>query len=312
MVRSHSYGGDKSDDAMLMQIVSRIRQKAAFATLHLDDRPVAWGLGVAERGYMGLYDIVVAPDLRGIGLGRRVVGSLIAWGCREGAHSAYLQVRAENEIAGSLYSALGFERRLRIHPPPHAGRRLTGKSRHQRAEHDQPAGERERERRIGVAARDQQQRRQHRRRVGGDAEKTDVAALHADIPHIKRCADRADSERRDASHCVVGFGQTVVSNSEVADRGSEAMVARQKPATASVGTSPEAARQHRIGGPHESRHEGAEVDRAGTPARASKAPRPAISTTTPAKPRNAPIRCARRRCSPGSSEENSTMRSGQR
>jgi len=106
---SHSYGGDKSDDAMLTQIVSRIRQKAAFATLLLDERPVAWGLGVAERGYVGLYDIVVAPDLRGIGLGRRVVGSLIAWGCREGAHSAYLQVRAENEIAGSLYSALGFD-----------------------------------------------------------------------------------------------------------------------------------------------------------------------------------------------------------
>jgi ribosomal protein S18 acetylase RimI-like enzyme len=106
---SQSYGGDKADDAMLAQIVARIRQKAAFATLLLDDRPVAWGLGVAERGYVGLYDIVVAPDLRGIGLGRRVVGSLISWGCREGAHSAYLQVRAENEIAGSLYSTLGFE-----------------------------------------------------------------------------------------------------------------------------------------------------------------------------------------------------------
>ena len=60
---------------------------------------MAWGLGVVERGYVGLYDIVVAPDLRGIGLGRRVVTSLMAWGCREGAHSAYLQVREENEIA---------------------------------------------------------------------------------------------------------------------------------------------------------------------------------------------------------------------
>ena len=53
--------------------MSRIRQKAAFATPHLDERQVAWGLGVAERGYVGLYDIVVAPDLRGIGLGRRIV-----------------------------------------------------------------------------------------------------------------------------------------------------------------------------------------------------------------------------------------------
>jgi N-acetylglutamate synthase len=106
---SHSYGGDKADDETLLKIVSRIRQTSAFATLSLDDRPVAWGLGVAERGYVGLYDIVVAPDLRGIGLGRRVVASLIAWGCGEGAHTAYLQVREENEIARSLYGALGFQ-----------------------------------------------------------------------------------------------------------------------------------------------------------------------------------------------------------
>jgi len=104
-----SYGGDKADDAILMQIVSRIRAKAAFATLSLDEKPVAWGFAVVERGYVGLYDIVVAPDLRGIGLGRRVVSSLMAWGCREGAHSAYLQVREENEVALSLYKALGFE-----------------------------------------------------------------------------------------------------------------------------------------------------------------------------------------------------------
>jgi N-acetylglutamate synthase len=104
-----SYGGDKADDATLMKIVSRIHQKAAFATLHLDDKPVAWGLGVIERGYVGLYDIVVAPDLRGIGLGRRVVTSLMSWGCQEGAHTAYLQVREENEIAISLYGALGFQ-----------------------------------------------------------------------------------------------------------------------------------------------------------------------------------------------------------
>ena len=59
---SEAYGGDKADEASLMGIVSRIRQKAAFATLNLDDRPVAWGLGVVERGYIGLYDIVQKLD----------------------------------------------------------------------------------------------------------------------------------------------------------------------------------------------------------------------------------------------------------
>ncbi|MGO4706952.1 GNAT family N-acetyltransferase [Microvirga sp. 2MCAF38] len=105
---AHSYGGDKADEDALFEIVTRIRQTTAFATLHLDDRAVAWGLGVAERGYLGLYDIVVAPDLRGIGLGRRVVGSLIAWGRAVGAHTAYLQVREENAVALALYTGLDF------------------------------------------------------------------------------------------------------------------------------------------------------------------------------------------------------------
>ncbi|WP_230530106.1 GNAT family N-acetyltransferase [Microvirga roseola] len=119
---AESYGGDKADDSTLMQIVSRIRQKAAFATLDLDEKPVAWGLGVVERGYVGLYDIVVSPELRGIGLGRRVVSSLMAWGYQEGAHTAYLQVREENEVARSLYRSLGFGDAYRythrVMPPP--------------------------------------------------------------------------------------------------------------------------------------------------------------------------------------------------
>lgn len=105
---AQSYGGDKADDSVLIEIVSRIRQQAAFATLDLDDRHVAWGLGVVERGYVGLYDIVVAPELRGIGLGRRILTSLMAWGRDSGAHSAYLQVREDNEVARGLYTALGF------------------------------------------------------------------------------------------------------------------------------------------------------------------------------------------------------------
>jgi len=103
-----AYGGDKADRDILGMIVGRIREEAAFATLVLDDRPVAWGLGVAERGLTGLYDIVVAPDLRGLGLGRQVMRALMAWGRERGAGRAYLQVREANEVARSLYASLGF------------------------------------------------------------------------------------------------------------------------------------------------------------------------------------------------------------
>ncbi len=103
-----SYGGEKDNHAILKEIVERIRLPAAFATLELDDRAAAWGLGVAERGYLGLFDIVVRPDLRGLGLGRQIVCALTTWGRNAGATHAYLQVREDNEVARDLYRTLGF------------------------------------------------------------------------------------------------------------------------------------------------------------------------------------------------------------
>jgi ribosomal protein S18 acetylase RimI-like enzyme len=103
-----SYGGDKSDHLVLAEILARIRQSTAYATLSLDGRPSAWGLAVAERGFVGLFDIVVAPDLRGLGLGRQIVCALMAWARKQGAANAYLQVRESNTGARDLYRSLGF------------------------------------------------------------------------------------------------------------------------------------------------------------------------------------------------------------
>lgn len=103
-----AYGGDKAHPDLLMRIVSRIRQRAGFATVTLDERSVAWGLAVAERGFLGLFDIVVAPELRGLGLSRTVVNGLLGWGRVQGCHTAYLQVREANNVARDLYRSLGF------------------------------------------------------------------------------------------------------------------------------------------------------------------------------------------------------------
>lgn len=104
-----AYGGDKVNADKLGRIVRLIRQPAAFATLSVDEEDAAWGLAVAERGYVGLYDIVIAPHLRGLGLGRRLVRALLNWGREAGATRGYLQVREANEIAHQLYGSLGFE-----------------------------------------------------------------------------------------------------------------------------------------------------------------------------------------------------------
>ncbi|MBN8940353.1 MAG: GNAT family N-acetyltransferase [Rhizobiales bacterium] len=93
---------------VLAEIVSSIRVDAAFATIFIGREPVGYGLGVAERGYVGLYDLAVTPAARGQGVGARMVTSLMHWGRSKGAKSAYLQVRDANEKARALYGRLGF------------------------------------------------------------------------------------------------------------------------------------------------------------------------------------------------------------
>jgi len=80
----------------------------AFATLRRDGQAIAYGLAVAERGMVGLFDIVTLAQARRQGAGRRLVRALMAWGRDQGAVQAYLQVVDANGPARALYAGLGF------------------------------------------------------------------------------------------------------------------------------------------------------------------------------------------------------------
>jgi GNAT superfamily N-acetyltransferase len=97
------------------RIVGAISADTAFATVRDCGRPVAFGLAVADRGVLGLFDVVVAERARRRGLGRQVAAALLAWGRDKGAMGAYLQVIAANEPAMALYRGLGFEDAYRYH-----------------------------------------------------------------------------------------------------------------------------------------------------------------------------------------------------
>lgn len=101
-------GVPSARQALHDRILSGIVPQAGFLTLTLAAEPIGYGLGVLERGALGIFDIVVAPEHRRRGYGQRVTAALLAWGAHHGATSAYLQVVAANAPARALYAAQGF------------------------------------------------------------------------------------------------------------------------------------------------------------------------------------------------------------
>lgn len=73
-----------------------------------EGRIAATGLGILDRGYVGVYAIHVREDWRRRGLAEAIVRTILSEGAKQGAKKGYLQVVSENEAAKRLYEKLGF------------------------------------------------------------------------------------------------------------------------------------------------------------------------------------------------------------
>ena len=91
------------------RMLGNIIPKKCFAIIRREDQGIAYGFGVLQNKYIGLYDVVVDPSFRNQGYGRRLIFSLLAWGKQNTARKAYLQVMLNNAPALHLYSRLGFQ-----------------------------------------------------------------------------------------------------------------------------------------------------------------------------------------------------------
>ncbi|WP_408011335.1 GNAT family N-acetyltransferase [Pseudalkalibacillus sp. A8] len=98
---------EKNKDTMI-QMLSNIATKKCLVSLYKKDDVVACGLGVIERDYIGLYDIVTDIKFRNQGLGKQLILNLLKWGKGNGAKYSYLTVLLNNESALKLYSKIGF------------------------------------------------------------------------------------------------------------------------------------------------------------------------------------------------------------
>jgi ribosomal protein S18 acetylase RimI-like enzyme len=90
------------------KILSSISLPTGFAWVEESGKIVGCGLGVVEGEWLGIFDVVVAPEARRRGSGKRLTRGVMAWGHRMGAKKAYLQVMSDNAPALALYSKLGF------------------------------------------------------------------------------------------------------------------------------------------------------------------------------------------------------------
>ena len=93
----------------LKQLLLNLVPARYLASIRYQGQVVACGMGVLQDRFVGLFDIVTDADFRRQGFGRQLVRNILAWGKRNGAHTAYLQVMLNNEPALRLYSGLGFK-----------------------------------------------------------------------------------------------------------------------------------------------------------------------------------------------------------
>jgi len=100
---------DRQYHSTARQLLQLIAPAKSLAAISQGGQAVACGLGVLQDSLVGLFDIAVERRFRRQGYGRRLVESLLTWGRRQGAHTAYLQVMLNNEPALRLYSKLGFQ-----------------------------------------------------------------------------------------------------------------------------------------------------------------------------------------------------------
>jgi GNAT superfamily N-acetyltransferase len=95
--------------ATVRRLLQSIVPQHVFLGLREGDQNIALGIGVVDRGSLGLFDLVTAPEWRSQGLGRQLTLHLLHWGQLHGATSAYLQVQMDNVPALKIYSSLGFK-----------------------------------------------------------------------------------------------------------------------------------------------------------------------------------------------------------
>jgi N-acetylglutamate synthase len=89
-------------------ILEAIILTACLVAIIRDGQAAAIGMGVLERGMVGLYDMVTAEPFRRQGLATQVISTILTWAAENRATGAYLNVLSNNAPALALYRKMGY------------------------------------------------------------------------------------------------------------------------------------------------------------------------------------------------------------
>ncbi|MCG8351320.1 MAG: GNAT family N-acetyltransferase [Chloroflexales bacterium] len=89
-------------------ILGRVSPPTGYALLSIAGQPAAIGLGVAERGWIGVFCMATRPAFRRRGAATAVLHALAQWGQQRQATQMYLQVMEQNAPARTAYELAGF------------------------------------------------------------------------------------------------------------------------------------------------------------------------------------------------------------
>jgi GNAT superfamily N-acetyltransferase len=94
---------------------NRIGPEAVYGVVNMEGETAGIGMGILERGWLGIFGMMTHPDVRRRGIATAVLRALAIWGQSHGAVQAYLQVMDNNTSAIPLYTRAGFTTQYQYH-----------------------------------------------------------------------------------------------------------------------------------------------------------------------------------------------------
>lgn len=107
-------GSGPSLQAGVRHVVSGICLPVSFVSLIRDEQVIGTALLVQDRQMMALFEVTIAPALRGQGWGGHLMQAVLGY-ARARASLLWLQVVADNQPAVRLYRSCGFEKAYSYH-----------------------------------------------------------------------------------------------------------------------------------------------------------------------------------------------------